>query len=96
MTSLIIKIIAYVSMFIDHIGYLGDFSDGITAIMRGFGRLSFPLFAFLISEGYRYTKNKLAYFLRLIIFGAISIIPYSLCLYGKVLYFGKFNILFTS
>lgn len=35
------------------------------AILRIIGRLAFPIFAFMISEGARYTKNKLKYFLML-------------------------------
>lgn len=54
----IIKIIAAISMLIDHIGcYL--FPNA--TILRVIGRLAFPLFAFMIAEGARYTKNRLKY-----------------------------------
>ena len=59
-----LKIIALVSMTIDHIGYI-LLPELIW--MRIVGRIAFPLFAFLIAEGCKHTKNKLKYFL--LIFG---------------------------
>lgn len=55
-----LKIIAAVTMLIDHIGMI--FLPNVV-ILRLIGRLSFPIFAFMISEGARYTKNKLKYLL---------------------------------
>lgn len=55
----ILKIIAAVTMLIDHVGIM--FFPGV-AIFRIIGRLSFPIFAFMIAEGCRYTRNKLRYF----------------------------------
>lgn len=75
MSSFVLKMIAIISMFIDHIGY---------AIFRKFsyfnyiGRLAFPIFAFQISEGYIHTKNLKKYFLRLLLFAIISQIPFML------------------
>ena len=54
-----LKIIAAISMLIDHIGYM-FFPDIL--IFRIIGRLAFPIFAYMIAEGCRYTKNKLRYF----------------------------------
>ena len=61
-----LKIIACVSMFIDHASLM-LFPEIIW--LRYIGRLAFPIFAFLISEGCRYTKNKLNYFLSVFILG---------------------------
>lgn len=60
MNSNIIKIIACISMLIDHMGLL-LFPD--IEIFRIIGRTAMPLFAFFIGEGCLYTKNKLRYFL---------------------------------
>ena len=68
-----LKIIAMVTMFIDHLGYL-IFPDII--IFRIIGRISFPIYAYLISEGCKYTKNKTNYFLRTFILGLICSIVY--------------------
>lgn len=75
MSSFVLKIIAIVAMFIDHIGYaiFGEFS-----YLNYIGRLSFPIFAFQISEGYIHTKNLKKYFLRLLLFAIISQVPFML------------------
>ena len=58
MSNFVLKIIAIVSMFCDHLGY---------AIYEKFsyfnyiGRLAFPIFAFGISEGYKHTRSKKNY-----------------------------------
>ena len=41
-------------------------------IFRIIGRISFPIFAFLLVEGFKHTSNKLKYFLRLILFSIIT------------------------
>lgn len=68
LSSNILKIIAMVSMTIDHSGLL---LFGNRYWMRAVGRLAFPIYAFLISEGCSYTKNRNNYFLRLFILGCI-------------------------
>ena len=75
MTSFALKIIALITMFIDHSGYaiMGHFS-----FFNYIGRVAFPIFAFQISEGYKHTKNLNKYFLRLGLFALVSQIPFSL------------------
>ena len=75
MSSFVLKIIAIITMLIDHIGYVvfGKFSA-----FNYIGRIAFPIFAFQISEGYIHTKNLKKYFLRLFIFALISQIPFML------------------
>lgn len=53
-----IKIIAAILMVIDHIGVICGIQDGILRIL---GRISMPLFAFMIAEGAKHTKNKAKY-----------------------------------
>ncbi len=80
MSSFVLKIIAIITMFIDHVGYaiLGKFS-----FLNYIGRIAFPIFAFQISEGYTYTRNLKKYFLRLFIFAIVSQIPFML--FGKII-----------
>lgn len=75
MNSNKLKIIAAISMVIDHIGII--FYPDIE-LFRILGRLSFPIFAFMISEGCFYTKNRLRYFLNIFILGFISQLVYYL------------------
>ncbi len=67
-----LKIIAAVTMLIDHIGAI-LFPQVL--FLRIIGRLSFPIFAFMIAEGAKYTKNKLKYILTVGILGLICQIP---------------------
>ncbi len=62
----ILKLIACVTMLIDHIGYI-LFPEVMW--LRWIGRLSFPLFAFFIAEGARFTSNRLRYFLQIFLLG---------------------------
>lgn len=119
-----IKIIAIVSMLIDHIGagilgrfimtsgYLNIVSSGdlnevmqwmmengvlfyTYSAMRMIGRLGFPIFCFLLVEGFQRTHNVKKYAFRLGLFALISEIPFDLCFNGKVLEFGYQNVFFT-
>ena len=67
-----LKIIAMVTMTIDHCGaYFFDYSSPTYYILRIIGRISFPIFAFLITEGVHYSKKPFLYFLRLFILDII-------------------------
>lgn len=75
MNSFVLKIIACITMFIDHIGYV---IYGEPSWLNYIGRLAFPIFAFQISEGFIHTKNVKKYLLRLFIFAIISQVPFML------------------
>ncbi len=92
MTGFIIKIIACLTMILDHIKYAIPITDNY--FTQYLGRISFPLFAFLITEGYVHTSNLKKYYKRLIIFALISQIPFMLfrTLVGK---WQMLNIMFT-
>ncbi len=61
-----LKIIAALSMLIDHIGVI-LLPDAL--VLRIIGRISFPIYAFMIAEGCEYTKNKLRYVLSIFVLG---------------------------
>ncbi len=73
----VLKIIALISMIIDHIG-LVFFPEYI--VFRLIGRLSFPIFAFFIAEGWYYTHSKKKYTLLMFVFMLVSWLPYCLAL----------------
>ena len=65
----IIKIVAVIFMAIDHIGYI-FFPRNM--VLFAIGRLSMPLFAFMIAEGAQFTRNKIRYFALIFLLGACS------------------------
>ncbi len=75
MNAFVLKILACITMFIDHIGYV-IFHD--SSFFNYIGRIAFPIFSFQISEGYIHTRNLKNYLFRLFIFALISQIPFML------------------
>lgn len=84
-----LKLIAFITMTIDHIG-LTFFPA--TLWFRYVGRIAFPLFAIGIAEGVAKTKNHRKYLFRLTILAFISEIPFHLMLDNRP-FFIDFNIL---
>jgi len=83
-------------MLIDHIGatFL-KYGTSEYIACRIIGRLSFPIFCFLIEEGFSYTRNNKKYLLRLLIFAIISEIPFDLLFFNKLIYINYQNVFFT-
>ena len=115
-----IKIIALLSMLLDHIGafiiypmyvnacivngveMMGELVPNkariiylIYMVCRIIGRLAFPIFSFMIVEGFLHTHNLRKYLCRLFLFAIISEIPYDLANTGTVLEISKQNVLWT-
>ncbi len=77
MSAFVLKLVAIITMLIDHFGAGFSFMFD-TSLMRIIGRIAFPIFAFFIAEGCKYTKSKERYLARLFAFGLISEIPFDL------------------
>ena len=87
-----LKIIAVLSMIADHCAYfLLSQGDVLYEPLRCLGRIAFPVFAFLVAEGFAHSRNRMGYFLTLLGFGIISELPWYL-LNG---YDGTHNVMFT-
>lgn len=122
-TGSTLKIIAVVTMIIDHIGasvlWMVLKEKGIHYAVSGLdmilslagsdrnlallwwvmrivaGRIAFPIFCFLLVEGFFYTKNAAKYAVRLFLFALISEVPFDLMLFGSVYAPDYQNVFFT-
>lgn len=73
MTRNTLKWIALVTMTVDHIGlFLIPNDTTLYTLMRIIGRIAFPLFAFMIAEGFLHTSNLKKYMMRLFILGVMT------------------------
>lgn len=99
----VIKWIAMITMLIDHVG-AGILERGFTHVdyttsrvdyvLRMVGRTAFPLYCFLLVEGYEHTSNKVRYICNMLLFGLISEIPFDYCFFGRI-YLQYQNVFFT-
>lgn len=105
----VLKLIAVVAMVVDHtamvllasnvqanttlFSVLG-YDISLYQIMRNFiGRIAFPIFCFLLVEGYTHTKDKGKYLKTLVLFAILSELPWRLA-HGDILY-PSTNVYFT-
>ena len=88
----ILKWIAVLTMVIDHVGAI-LFPDQIW--MRVIGRVAFPIYAYCLAEGFRYTSDYRRYLGRLALFAILSEIPFDLAFYGVPFSFAHQNVFFT-
>ena len=106
LTGSTLKIIAMVTMLIDHIaailmtriylsGGLSYDSYNLILGLRLVGRIAFPIYCFLLVEGFTRTRDVRKYLLRMVAFALISEIPFDLALTAKVMNFHYQNVMFT-
>ena len=72
-SSSTLKILACIFMAIDHIGF--RFFPTVM-LLRVIGRLAFPLFAFFIAEGCRYSRHKIRRFFTIFGMGAVFFLAF--------------------
>ena len=92
LNTFVLKWIAIASMLLDHVGAI--FLPG-QLWLRIIGRMAFPIFAYLLVEGFVYTSNVKKYMMRLGVFALISEIAYDLAFFGVPLEFSHQNVFCT-
>lgn len=86
-----LKILACVTMLVDHAALLFDGSPWLRVI----GRLAFPIYCFLLTEGIRHTRDVRCYLSRLLFAAIVSEPIYDLVLYPCVGIWQHQNVLWT-
>lgn len=104
-----LKLIACISMLSDHLAKFWFYrftwanvvwfsvagkSLSMLQIMQMFGRFAFPIFVFLLIEGFEHTGNRKKYGISLMVLAILSEIPFNL-MSGNALLFEKQNVMFT-
>ena len=105
LTSGQLKMIAMGTMFIDHAAAAIIFGSGLNEMsplvenigiaMRLVGRMAFPLYAFLLVQGFLWTRNWSHYVMRMAVFALISEIPFDLMVAGEIWYSRAQNTIVT-
>lgn len=65
------------------------------SFLRSVGRIAFPLFAFLLVEGFLHTHSKIKYCRNLFLMALLAEIPFDLAFSGSIWDFASQNTLFT-
>jgi len=102
-----LKIIAALAMLCDHFAYIflnvynsrallhGQAGETAYLILRSIGRISFPIFCFVLVQGFLSTRDVKKYMLRLFLFAILSEIPFDLAFFGTPFKWAAQNVLFT-
>lgn len=101
-----LKMIAMVTMLVDHFALIilsqlpwatEPFFANLSFyyLCRRVGRLSFPIFCFLLVEGFLHTKNRKKYGVSLAVFALLSEVPFDLMIHGTHFSPSSQNIFFT-
>ena len=87
-----LKGLAAASMVVDHVGVV---LLPQLWLLRCVGRLAFPIYAFFLAQGFRYTKSRAKYLARLAGFALLSEIPFDYMVYGQAFAWQGQNVMFT-
>lgn len=94
-SSTALSILAAVCMVEDHFAAAFLSQTAFYIPLRSIGRMTFPIFLFLLTQGVKHTASKPRYLARLAVFAVISELPFDLLFYRKHFYPYHQNTLFT-
>lgn len=92
MSSFALRLTALLCMFCDHMG-LALFPA--VGAFRCVGRMAFPLYCFLLTQGYLHTRSRAAYGRKLLLLALLSEIPADVLIFGRAVSFVEQNVLFS-
>ena len=92
MSSFMLRAAALLCMVADHIG-LSLFPTA--GSFRCVGRIAFPLYCFLLVQGYRHTRDVRAYARRLLLLALASELPFDWLIFGRIGCLSEQNVLFS-
>ncbi len=92
LSSFVLRLIALVCMCVDHAG-LALFPSA--SAFRCVGRLAFPLYCFLLAQGFAHTRDIRAYARRLLLLACVSEIPFDLLIFGRLSSAMEQNVVFS-
>ncbi len=105
-----LKLIAMIAMIVDHLAAFLFYNNPLFVeplfdiyhkqitlyfIFRAIGRIAFPIFAFLLVEGFSHTHNVKKYLTNLLVFAIVSELPWNLLHGGYLCCIGSQNVFFT-
>ena len=89
MSALTLRLLASICMLLDHIGYCLH-----VEILRYIGRLAFPIYVFLMVNGFYHTRDRRRYAGRMALFAILSQIPFAL-MCNQQIFYPKLNVMVT-
>ena len=92
LSSFALRLLALISMLLDHAG-LALFPA--VGAFRCAGRISFPIYCFLLTQGFLHTRDVRAYGRRLLLLAILSEIPFDLLIFGRMVSSVEQNVLFS-